>query len=1101
MSGQRARHIQTSFSSGELAPELHGRVDLQQYQNGLEECANFIVKPHGGLVNRPGLEHVCEVKNSSAVVRLIPFNFNQEQTYVLEFGNQYMRVITGGGLVTEDAETIVSTTEDDPVEVTVTGHLYATGDHVYISGVQIATSLNGRWFEITYIDANTFSLQSLAGDDIDGTGIGLGEGGEVERAYVLTTPYLTADLPDLDYTQSADTMTIVHPDWTPRELTRADHDDWTLHEITFGPTISRPQNLTITASGTYEYAITAVNEETGEESRASIIQSSYVAPTTVTWSAVTGASGYNVYRSDAGSGRKHGLIGTTTGPSFEDPGGGADDEIEPEWAISPPEAYNPFGGNPIAIDDVGTFDPCVVTTVGNHGYSTGDRIYIDDESDETVITDDGGHSFNNNWYTITVTAPTTFSLQDEDGEDVDGTGGDWTAGGNVEKFDGNDNCPSCVTYYEQRLIFAATNNDPQKIWMSQSAAFHNMDTSRPSRDSDAIIFTIAAQQVNRIRNLVPMRDLIILTAGGEWRANGGESEVMTATGGLAVRMQTTYGSGTLPAITVGNTTIYYQERGPSLRTIAYSFADDQYMGVDLSILSQHLLTGYSLSEWAYAQSPYGVIWCVRNDGDLLGLTYQQEHKVWAWHHHETSGEFESAVSVIEDAVDAVYVVVKREINGSDVRCIERMHERNNSDKASAATSVRDAFFVDGGLSLDNPIAISAITQAEPAQVTTSAAHGLTQGDYVDISDAGGMTEANDHQYKAGWVLASGVAITDISAATQAVVTSAAHGLLTGQHVFITGLTPTGAGSVADLLNDGDYVVTRLGAGSYRLDGIDTQGLTPATAGTGYGVSQTAFYLLDPDIAEKTIAGATQESPVEITTTYDHGYATGDEVYIELVGGMIEINRRWFTVTVTDTDAFTLDSEDGTGHTAYTSGGTVVANAIDSTEYTAYTSGGYARKAFTTIRGLDHLEGESVTILANGMKHPDETVSSGAITLDYPASRVHAGLGYTSQIRSVALEIPSQEGTIQGLRQSVSSVILRVEDSVGFSAGPDEDSLIEAKWRSDYETYDQPVAMYTGDVEPVMLEPNWDRGAFIVVRQSDPLPLAINAIIAEVQIGS
>ena len=148
-----------------------------------------------------------------------------------------------------------------------------------------------------------------------------------------------------------------------------------------------------------------------------------------------------------------------------------------------------------------------------------------------------------------------------------------------------------------------------------------------------------------------------------------------------------------------------------------------------------------------------------------------------------------------------------------------------------------------------------------------------------------------------------------------------------------------------------------------------------------------------------------------------------------------------------------------------------------------------------------MNGETVTILANGMDHPDQVVADESITLDYPASRVHAGIGYTSQLETLTPDIPSQEGTLQGTRQSTTEVILRVQDSVGFWAGPDTDNLMEARSRSEYETYDQPVAMFSGDTEPLALEPDWDRGTTVVIQQDAPLPLAINAIISEVKLGS
>ena len=138
---------QRTFSSGELAPALYARVDFFRYSTGLRTCKNAIVLRYGGVSNRPGTKFVQEVENSAERVRLIPFIFNSSQTYVLEFGNQYMRVIKNGSQVTLPAVNISGATRANPVVITTgSSHGYATGDEVYISGVEGMIELNNRNF-------------------------------------------------------------------------------------------------------------------------------------------------------------------------------------------------------------------------------------------------------------------------------------------------------------------------------------------------------------------------------------------------------------------------------------------------------------------------------------------------------------------------------------------------------------------------------------------------------------------------------------------------------------------------------------------------------------------------------------------------------------------------------------------------------------------------------------------------------------------------------------------------------------------------------------------------------------------------------------------
>jgi len=98
--------IQTSFNSGELSPRLTGRVDIDPYKSGLKTCLNAVTLPHGGVMRRPGFEYIAEISNSDYEARLIPFIFSDTQAYVLEFGNETMRVFADGGQVyTIDANT------------------------------------------------------------------------------------------------------------------------------------------------------------------------------------------------------------------------------------------------------------------------------------------------------------------------------------------------------------------------------------------------------------------------------------------------------------------------------------------------------------------------------------------------------------------------------------------------------------------------------------------------------------------------------------------------------------------------------------------------------------------------------------------------------------------------------------------------------------------------------------------------------------------------------------------------------------------------------------------------------------------------------------
>lgn len=526
---------QLSFTGGEISPHIYARLDLTRYDNSVRTMRNFFVHEYGGTSNRPGTIFISNCQDHNYRSRLIPFSFNTQQNYVLEFSQNKMRIIKDGGLVT-----------------------YPTG-------------------------------HAQEGDIVE-----------------ITTPYSATDLPLLKYTQSADIMTFCHPSYPVQELARSDHHDWTFTAITFSPDITTPSGLSVTAYGggtgtNYKYKITAVSAN-GEESNATtevtcINQANMNTGTAsynrLTWSAVSGAVKYNVYRYDDFAGYSFGFLSEVEGTTFNDNGA-----IEPDTGDAPPEFRAPFNG--------------------------------------------------------------------------------------ADKY------PSCATYYKQRLCFGRSNSAPQTIWMTQTGNYKNMNISSPSRDDDSIEYSINSNQVNDIRHIVPLKDLLILTSGGEWSMFTNGQAVAPQT--IQFTHESVNGSSDIPPLTINNSILYIDETNQKIRDLFYQFESDGYAGDDLTIFSHHLFEQHKLEEWTLQKSPYNIIWAVRNDGTLLGLTYNRNHNVWGWHRHDTTnGEFESVCAINENGKNVLYTTVKRSINGHIVRYIEKL-----SDRFEVSTSAN--IFVDSSLS-------------------------------------------------------------------------------------------------------------------------------------------------------------------------------------------------------------------------------------------------------------------------------------------------------------------------------------------------------------------------------------------------------------------
>ncbi len=645
----------TNFTAGELSPRLDGRTDVGKYFNGCKTLENMVVHPHGAATRRPGTKFVHEVKTSSEKTRLIPFEFSTTQTYIMEFGNQYIRFYKDQGIITLTDKTISAITKANPGVVTATSHGYSNGDHVIISSVGGMVEVNGKTFKVANVTTNTFELQNVDGQNVNTSSFTTyTSGGVANKIYEIASPYPTADLFDIKFAQSADIMYIVHPSHAIRKLSRTGHTSWTLSTVS-----------------------------------------------------ITG---------------------------------------------SPSPALNT------------------------------------------------------------------------------GTG----------KF------PSCVTFFEQRLVFAGTNDNPQTLFFSKSAELENFTTG--SNASDAMIYSIASNKVNAIRYLSAQRSLLVGTVGGEFVVSAsGTTSPITPTN-IQIQRQSSYGSANVDAVQIENVTMFLQRAKRKIRELTYNLNIDQYQATDLTLLAEHITEG-GINEMAYQQEPDSILWCVRNDGTLLGFTYARAESVTGWHRHIMGGSFSSGNAVVESVAsvptdlneDEFFIIVKRTINGATRRYVEHL------TLFDYGTDQKDAFFVDSGLT-------------------------------------------------------------------------------------------------------------------------------------------------------------------------------------------------------------------------------------------------YSGSAATVISGLDHLEGQSVSILADGSTHPNKTVSGGSITLERSSTKVHIGLGYTSLLQTMRVESRA-EGTSQTKDKRIHEVTLRLHETVGAEVGPDVNNMERIPFRSSAASMDSPVPLFTGDKQ-IEFSDDFNTDGFVVVRQTQPLPLSL-----------
>jgi hypothetical protein len=421
--------------------------------------------------------------------------------------------------------------------------------------------------------------------------------------YEIVSPFATADLADLHFTQSADVLTVVHPTYGIREVRRLGATNWTVSTVSFAPTLAAPTSLSIskvgTGSITYAYVVTAVADNGVDESLASAeISTTNNLSTagnsnTITWAAVTGAARYNIYKKTGGV---YAYIGQSDATrSFKD------DNFAGDQAKVPPESF---------------------ITLNN-------------------------------------------------------------AAGNY---------PSTVTYHEQRRWFAGTNAKPQTVFATRTATETNLTSSIPSLSDDALEVRLAAQQQNRIRHLVPLSDLIALTAGGEWRIFNDGAAAITPTS-ISLKPQGYSGASNVQPVVTSGSILYVQAQGSRIRELSYNWESNAYKSIDMTIMAPHIAASYTMVDLAYSRAPDQIMWAVRSDGALLSMTYVPEHQVYAWARHDTDGLVKSICVVAEGNEDVLYMVVQRTINGSTKQYVERLESR-------MFDNLEDAYMVDCGATYD-----------------------------------------------------------------------------------------------------------------------------------------------------------------------------------------------------------------------------------------------------------------------------------------------------------------------------------------------------------------------------------------------------------------
>lgn len=503
----------------------------------------------------------------------------------------------------------------------------------------------------------------------------------------VTTTYAEADIPDIKFVQSADTLYLVHPSYHPKTLQRTSDTVWVFSNYDFknGP-MMLPNSVTglsmkLTMPGTdliltsgifspYAPPILANFFNAGHVGAWFLLNIPYPAGSEI--HDVTGASTYTL---TCGSTWRLITTGTWTGTitvKQYDPLRNAYNVIE-TFVSNNDANINTFGN----VDLLDGYIPVVIQVVTNISSGTAHLNFSTD-------------SFLANYYVQAVTFVNTSQVYltydvrypaPRLGDVID----DWSEG-SWSTYRG---FPSTIAFFQDRLIFANSPHEPQTAWMTRTSAYVDFARSSLLVDDDGITVTLNNRQVNPIKSIKSfLNSCVLFTDNSEWSVSSNTDGLVSPTT-IQVKLQGNKGSSSVDPVVIGDRLIFIEPLGSTVRDMSYQYLANIFNSENISIYSEHLFQGHSIVAMAYQQEPDSILWMVRDDGILVSLTYLREQEMLGWAHHDTyDGEhlFESVCAIPGDNSTELWFVVKRGSN----RYVERMILRTLS------TDPADQFFVDCG---------------------------------------------------------------------------------------------------------------------------------------------------------------------------------------------------------------------------------------------------------------------------------------------------------------------------------------------------------------------------------------------------------------------
>lgn len=734
----KASPMVRSFNAGEFSPLVEARTDLDRQASSLRQMTNTVAAQQGPAIPRSGTFFLGEAYTHDTASELVPFVFNEAQAQVIEFADQKIRIYDEAGLLiyAPVSCTITSTSPFEFTSATLNGNV---GGHVVFMGFDDEYNLNAAVYEITAKSGSDYTV------DAPWPGVlAIPSGIEAALVFELDSPYAADELDMLRPLQSLDVIYLPNIHLKPYKLKRNNTYDWEFEAVDFfdGPymdIIKSNVNVTISSTGKATSKHTSATSGSGTASgTGGTPWQAFDEDDDSYWQSSSNQTG-NLQYDFGGSGKV--VDGYTIHMAYENSNASfTNDDYAPAtwffegstngstWVVLDKQydyvayengksnffeikndvSYRYYRINIKKVDRNGTVTPRIREFVMRSASTSSINLTFSGTTgingNQGFLSTDVGRLIrlkgtDNSWRTVKITAVNSTTSLSTTLISEPFLNTDIIREFRLGYWSETTGWPNYAVFYQDRLWWGGSDVAPDLIVGSVVGDYENMQqatTAGEVLDTNAIVVKLNSRKLSRIKWLeASNKGLLCGTGSQEFVLSSVEGSGKTITPETVRAIEATErGSSDTAPVTIDGQVIYTQRSGRTVREYAYVFEAENFKSPSMNLLANHLGVK-PFTKMAYAAEPYSIIWMLRANGTMVGLTYNRDENVVGWHTHDFQNEVIESIAVIpaqDKLQDVLFMCIKRTVDGAEKRYIERLTRFWDFDM-----ELEDAHYVDSAV--------------------------------------------------------------------------------------------------------------------------------------------------------------------------------------------------------------------------------------------------------------------------------------------------------------------------------------------------------------------------------------------------------------------